>query len=180
MKKQFLITTIFIFFAFALAEAQISSGDYIYGAFESPLNTTKSYNSATYVAEVISVSGTSFTCKFVHSGSVYQFKNFADQVDFSVAEVKSTDKGIFKKEGTPFYFSTYTPATESCNYLKVTFADGKSYFAEATTVADGNYQLIFWHSGSKYLISPEGIILQSGGSYRKGQKVTWKCYKPLK
>ena|SRR6218665_1044691 len=177
MKTQFLITTISLFFAASIANAQIKAGDYIYGVFDSPLTTTKNYNGATYVAEVTAVNGSEFTCRFVHSGSVYQFKNFNGQIDNSTAEVRSTEKGIFKKEGTKFYFSIYTPTNESCNYFKVKFADGKSYFAQATSVGN-NYQLLFFHSGSKYLITPEGIIIQSGGSYRKGQKVTWDCYKP--
>lgn len=153
---------------------ELKTGDMISGAFDSPMsNNAKNL----FVAEVTEVNGTEFSCRFVHSNSKYVFKNYKSTPEMKTADVKSTDKGVFK-QGTSFMFWVYTPTQDCGAVLKVTFKDGKSYLADSFSSGD-NYELKFTHSGSKYIVSKDQVILSSGGTYKKGETVKWECLEKI-
>lgn len=185
MKKISLFVLLVVAFTGPLM-AQIKTGDFIRVSF----STEKTI----YTAEVFSVTGTSFSCRFLHSQSTYTFKNLSEGetiYDFTAA-VESTKGGAYKK-GTNALFYIYRPdykaAVTSSNYnayleknkrlngqanIIVKFPDDLKYmaFVKTPVTADNSVVSVFFtHTSSVYTINiADGKVVQSGGAYKSGTK----------
>lgn len=141
-----------------------------------------------YAAEVLSVDATSFSCRFLHSNSVYQFIDFKRAVDGPPtrmqATVKSSKGGGFAA-GTVFVINVFMPDPDPCDMasapvgsftdILATFAaDNKTYLARIRTEANG-YTIRFVHSNSEYTTDRNFKVLTvKNGGYKVGSimKVT--------
>lgn len=186
MKK----VTLFILLSIAFAgyvTAQVKTGDFIRVSFGDEQKI--------YTAEISSVTGTSFSCRFLHTQSTYVFKNLREGetiYDFT-AVVESTKGGGYQK-GTNALFYIYRPdykkEVTSSNYndyleknkhsngqanIIAKFPDGLKYMAniKKSITADNTIVSVFFtHTSSVYTINiADGKVVESGGAYKKGTKV---------
>lgn len=132
----------------------------------------KSDPARNYIANITAVNGNSFTCKFVHSGSIYEFET----TNWTVAKPGQTFP-----VGTPLTEHTiYTrsdeqilpmPGNES-KLVCVTFQDNNRYLGHLTQTGIGiERHVTFLHSGSRYVFGDDNTILTSGGAYPAGQRI---------
>ncbi len=161
---------------------QIKKGMYI--------SARTSANSKDYIAEVLSVDGTSFSCRFLHSNSVYEFVDFKRAADGPAtrmqATVKSSKGGSFAA-GTVFprvnFFMvdpepcdlTALPAGGPFYDVLATFvADSKTYLARLQKTATG-YKVNFVHSYALYTTDNNFKVLTvKGGGYKVGSQLIVK------
>ena len=134
-----------------------------------------------YVARVISVTGTDFDGQFVHSNSLYSFKNMkTDSDELSEATVTKNTRGKYPP-GTIFKFFIYATAASDCSLENhfaddntpciSTFNDGKTFLGNVEQQGE-NYIITYWHSNSIYTFDKDWKIIKvSGGSYPVGQNV---------
>lgn len=142
-------------------------------------------DSRTFVAEIISVNGFEFTCRFLHSNSVYYFKNLKLAGGFSDTLMQATvvkSKGGSFQEGHLFDFNIYMKDPEQCNLSTATektplmtvvtfLADNKSYLANVSKIKTG-YLLGFLHSKSIYEVDENFKVTKvTGGGYAVGSKI---------
>lgn len=172
-------------FCLLTATAQLEPGVMIQGHFN--------HESKEYVAEVISVQGKDFTCRFVHSSSVYTFlwKPTTGEPTSTIgkheAVVGETKGGAYAK-GTPFAFKAFVKEKSGCHYgtstaypgnlVIVTFKDGKSFLGDATKTGT-NCKIVFLHSGSVYTFDDNEVVIKSGGSYPNGSAATIFCVESI-
>ena len=143
----------------------------------------------TYVAEILSVNGKDFTCRFVHSSSVYNFswKPTVGDATMTIgrheAAVGSSAGGKYAP-GTRFRFYVFARTSE-CDLpasapedgeetVIVKFADEKSFLGKAGKSGSG-LRITFNHSGSVYEFDAKGVVTRSGGGYLKGSKASIFC-----
>jgi hypothetical protein len=161
----------------SISKQNLESGMLLEGVFE---------NDATvYVAEILSVAGNVFTCRFVHSNSVYKFNyiktnKVEDGNSFSSAKVVSSINGKFVA-GKTFDFAVFLPDPNGCNLnagsdfgpvnIVTTFPDGKPFVGRLTKVKN-NYNVTYLHSNNKYIFDSNWIVKSRvKGSYKVGTKV---------
>jgi len=141
-----------------------------------------------YAAELLSVDGTSFSCRFLHSNSVYEFVDFRRANDGPntrmLATVESSKGGGFLR-GTVFKINVFMLDPEPCDLaqtpvgafydLFATFvADSKTYLARMRVDPDG-YTIRFIHSGSEYTTDKNFKVLTvKGGGYKVGSQIKVK------
>lgn len=168
-------------FSLLTVAAQLGPGTMIRGHFNN--------ESKQYVAEVISAQGKDFTCRFVHSSSVYTFLwrpttgDPTGTIGKHEAVVGDTKTGAYAK-GTPFVFNAFVKSNSSCHYgtstaypgnvVIVTFKDGRSFLGEATKTGK-NCRIVFWHSGNAYTFDDNEVVIKSGGSYPNGSAAEISC-----
>ena len=122
-----------------------------------------------YFAEVTNVKPGGFTCRFVHSGTVYEFESDTWTV---------SKPGNTFPVGTPLTeHATYTlsddqifpmPGSES-KLVCVTFSDNNKYLGQLNyTDSFLGQHVTFLHSGSKYVFDSDKRIIDSGGTYPEG------------
>lgn len=138
-----------------------------------------------YVAEVLTVNGSEFTCRFIHSNSIYHFKDFkqasnASKTLMQAAVVKN--KGGVYNDGFIFSFNVYMNDPELCDLSSatetnplvciVTFqADNKMYLANMAKI-NGIYKMFFPHSKSTYEANEHFKVTKvKGGGYSIGSKI---------
>ncbi|MBC7510704.1 MAG: hypothetical protein H7320_18450 [Ferruginibacter sp.] len=140
-----------------------------------------------YVAEIVSVSGKTFECRFVHSWSKYVLQLKKINGDLSgtghqgyVASVVSNKGGKYSTNAL-FTFLFYDLTDEDCLLGKssfstviVKFNDGKSYLGDAKKTGK-IWNIAFRHSGSNYNFDENGVVLKSGGIYPRGSKASVLC-----
>lgn len=167
------------------ASAQLQPGVIIEGHFNK--------EEKTYVAEVISVNGKDFTCRFVHSSSEYTFlwrrttgepTSTIGKHEAVVGEVKG---GNYPK-GTPFAFQAFVSTLSGCHYgeaeaypgnvVIVKFSDGKRFLGDAAKTGK-NYSIRFRHSGSVYIFNDSDVVIKSGGAYKAGSKTEISCVESI-
>lgn len=138
----------------------------------------------TYVAEVTAVSGDNFSCRFLHSNSIYEFidLNVSSTASTSLmnATVKSNIGGIYAT-GTIFTGNIYMADPEDCNlsetdkgnpyFIIATFQDEKSYLGMVVKV-DNGYSFRFAHTNSVYNTDENFKVLSTqGGGYAIGSQM---------
>lgn len=144
-----------------------------------------------YVADIISATPGFFTCKFVHSGSIYDFET----VNWTVAKQGQTfhagtrliEHHIYKKSDdqdfprpvrnesrpdlfdNPAFFSSNTEQKLVC----VTFDDDNRYLGQLTeTTVEFNRHITFLHSGVTYIFGEDNMIIDDGGgAYKRGRYI---------
>ena len=133
-----------------------------------------------YFAEVTNVKPGGFTCRFVHSGTVYEFESDTWTV---------SKPGNTFPVGTPLTeHATYTlsddqifpmPGSES-KLVCVTFSDNNKYLGQLNyTDSFLGQHVTFLHSGSKYVFDSDKRISDSGGTYPEGTNIkTIQIYVP--
>jgi hypothetical protein len=136
-----------------------------------------------YYAQILTVDGTNFTCRFSHSSSVYQFTDLKlkypqTSKTHMCAKVKSSKGGGYKP-GTEFEFNVFMADPVPCDLSKATLgvrfdliatfvADRKSYLGRAYKTATG-YDIYFPHSKSNYTTDNNFKVLSTdGGGYIVG------------
>lgn len=139
-----------------------------------------------YVAEVVSVNGTEFSCRFLHSNAVYQFKDFKKKENGSPATMQATvksSKGGGYAAGTVFTMNVYmtdpdacdlSGATESNPYdIIATFkADNKRYLGRMMATSNG-YTIQFAHTESVYTVDKNFKVTGvNGGGYLVGSQLS--------
>jgi hypothetical protein len=160
-----------------IAGKQIEKGMYIHA--------TATPEGKWYAAQVLTVNGTAFTCRFLHSNSVYEFVDFKKAPDAPAtrmqATVKSSKGGGFAA-GTVFRVNVFMVDPEPCDFATMT--KGKIYDVLATFVADNktylarmmpgkeNYTIRFSHTDSEYTTDKNFKVLTvKGGGYKVGSKM---------
>lgn len=139
-----------------------------------------------YAAEVLSVNGTNFSCRFLHSQSVYQFTDFkrADKGTAATmqAVVKSSVGGGYK-QGQLFIMNVLMPDPEACDLsgatrrkpyeVIVTFkADNKRYLGWIM-VEDDMYTIQMAHTNSIYIADKNFKVIKVGrGGYAVGSQLS--------
>ncbi|MCG2618138.1 hypothetical protein LZZ85_27795 [Terrimonas sp. NA20] len=153
------------------------------------ISTRLGQDAKEYAAEILSADGTSFSCRFLHSSSVYQFVDFKRASDGPVtrmqATVKSSKGGGFAA-GTVFIVNTFMLDPEPCDLATApvtgkfydvfaTFAaDGKTYLARIRKNAAG-YTVFFVHSSAQYTTDENFKVLTvKGGGYKVGSTMVVK------
>jgi hypothetical protein len=138
-----------------------------------------------YVAEVISVNGNSFSCRFLHSNSVYQFTDFKRTDDGPATRMQATvqaNKGGGYVAGTIFKINVFMPDPVVCDLsgatgntaydVIATFrADSKSFLGRIMKSSKG-YTIKFAHTQSIYTVDNNFKVLTvTGGGYSVGSQV---------
>lgn len=136
-----------------------------------------------YVAEITSVSGDAFSCRFLHSNTTYDFVDRKLVPGNSKSRLRATvkaNRGGKFRAGEQFHFNVFMKDPAACNWEEVgrgqltiiaTFGDGKSYLGLLRQTDDG-YLVYFLHSKSLYTIDRRGRILSvRGGGYAVGGSV---------
>lgn len=162
---------------FLVSHAQMETGQLVGGYFK---------DGTAYVAQITAVTSTGFTCKFVHSASVYIFNNLKKDISDPVrwkyyASVVSQKGGKYLK-GDVFSFRVYRRGEKVADLSKpiapdtkvyVSFSDGKVFLGNAQDAVNGFVSVRMIHSGNSYVINPKGVItLKTGGYYKVGEKAT--------
>jgi hypothetical protein len=138
-----------------------------------------------YVAQVLTVNGSSFTCRFLHSNSIYQFTGFRIKSPASrslmMATVQSSKGGGYKA-GTVFSLNVYMVDPEPCDISTVGYkdpykiiatfvADNKSYFGQILKTPNG-YKIYFLHSGATYYTDNNFKVIKTDkGGYVVGSAI---------
>ncbi len=139
---------------------QVQVGDMLYGAFA---------DGKPYVGEVLTVKNTlEFTLRFSHSGSVYNLETSPVSPQHNVARVIGSKGG---KYGTGELFSFYIFRYGTGGFLKVKFADGKSFLAfENEGKKTDKYWVVYMlHSGNEYKMGYDKKVYETGkGAYKAG------------
>jgi len=164
-----------------VVKAQIKAGDMIKTEFN--LNDIK------YIGEATSGSTSSFSCRFLHSQSKYTFNNLKrvpDSSQYLMTGVVASNIGGKYKAGSTIRFNVYRPdykkiitsadfkKMRNSDHFIVKFSDGKNYLAGFGGISELNIiTLGFLHTRSIYQIDSEGTIVQSGGKYKPGDKVSF-------
>ncbi|RZS63924.1 hypothetical protein [Pseudobacter ginsenosidimutans] len=153
----------------AQCEERISGRQLEKGMFV--LCTPQLEGNTVYVAEVLSVNGTDFSCRFLHSNSVYQLTDFktADKGSAAImqAAVRSSKGGGYKA-GSVFIINVYMADPAPCDlstaplknqYVVIaTFkADNKRYLGKMMPVS-GGYDIQFKHSQSVYTVDKKFTV----------------------
>jgi hypothetical protein len=142
-----------------------------------------------YSAEVLSANGANFSCRFLHSNSVYQFGDLKRSADGPVtrgqATVKSSKGGSFPA-GTVFIVNVFmldpepcalstAPVTGTFYDVFATFAaDNKTYLARMRKNAAG-YTIFFVHSSAYYTTDENFKVLTvKDGGYKVGSAISVK------
>ena len=147
----------------AQCEERISGRQLEKGMFV--LCTPEAAGSQSYVAEVLSVNGTDFTCRFLHSNTTYQLTDFRRAGKGSAATMQATvrsSKGGAFQTGSVFIVNVYMADPDPCDistaplknqYVVIaTFiADKKRYMGKIMPVS-GGYEIQFQHSKSVYTV----------------------------
>jgi hypothetical protein len=138
-----------------------------------------------YVAEVVSVNGNSFSCRFLHSNSVYQFTDFKRAADGPATRMQATvqsNKGGGYVAGTIFKINVFMPDPVACDLsgatgntaydVIATFkADGKSFLGRIQKNSKG-YTIKFAHTQSVYTVDNNFKVLTvTGGGYSVGSQM---------
>ncbi|RYE25625.1 MAG: hypothetical protein EOP45_04600 [Sphingobacteriaceae bacterium] len=186
IKISITLISLLSFYGYSKAQCEVSiskknleSGMLLEGVFENDPTAT------VYVAEILSVEGNKFSCRFVHSNSTYKFnlgktEKIEDGNSFSSAKVVSNINGKFAT-GRTFSFAVFLPDPNGCNLsfksdfgpvnVVTTFPDGKPFVGRLTKVKN-NYNITYLHSGNKYVFDPNWIVKSRiKGSYQVGTKV---------
>lgn len=160
----------------AIKKTNLETGMMLFGTFDK--------NAAqVYVARVSAVTATGFTCVYMQSNSTYWFKEVTlnkEGADFAKATV-ANNKGGKYSAGSKFEFLTFAAAPDACNLnskndyknenCMCTFNDGKTFLGSVSRV-NGQYEITFLHSSSKYYFDDNWKIKKvTGGAYAPGQKV---------
>ena len=139
-----------------------------------------------YVAEILSANGTDFTCRFLHSNSVYEFTDFKKKPEGTNAQMLATvksNKGGGYAPGNVFFMNVYMRDPDACDLKTVTLeaptdviatfaADNKSYLGRMGKNKNGTgYSIKFSHSNSKYELDNNFIVTSIGGAYKKGSQL---------
>ena len=129
-----------------------------------------------YVAQILLADGKSFTCRFLHSNSLYQFVDVRNVNNESKsllqATVKSNVGGGFGA-GTIFVLNVYMPDPDLCDLgnantdkvltIIATFnTDKKSYLGNMKVTNDG-YKIFFAHSKSIYTLNKSYKVISQKG-----------------
>lgn len=144
----------------------------------------KNFDNTKYVAEILSVNGKDFSCRFLHSNSLYQFTDVRKEKNESNAKIFATVKsntGGAYKAGSVFIMNVYMADPDPCDldsepnrafYVIATFAiDKKSYIGRCQANSNG-YTIRFGHSKSVYTFDKSFKVLTvKGGGYAVGNKV---------
>jgi|GEM_PF-5168106 len=141
-----------------------------------------------YVAEILSVDATGFSCRFLHSNTVYQFNDFRRSDDGPAtrmqATVRSSRGGAFQT-GTVFKMNVFMADPEPCDLAKTeegsfydiiaTFAaDNKTYLARIGMEGE-KYMIRFAHSNADYTTDKNFKVLAvKGGGYKVGSQIKVK------
>ena len=138
-----------------------------------------------YVAQILSVNGSDFTCRFLHSNSTYSFTDFKKAAVGSSATMQATvksSKGGGFLPGTIFKMNVYmadpdrcdvTDASEAQPYFVIgTFiADNKSYLGRLAPEEEG-YKIAFFHSKNLYILDEKFKVKKvNGGGYNVGSQL---------
>lgn len=139
-----------------------------------------------YVAEILTVSGTDFSCRFLHSNSVYQFTDFKRAANGTPATmqacVKSSKGGGFA-QGAIFIMNVYMQDPDVCDLsgtsqsdpyeIIATFkADNKRYLGRIISTTNG-YLIKFDHSNSMYTVDKNfKVIAVKNGGYIIGSQLS--------
>lgn len=138
-----------------------------------------------YTAEILTVNGTDFTCRYLHSNSLYSFTDFKKADGGSNATMQATvksSKGGGFQSGTQFKMNIYMADPDRCQladatdknpyFIIATFlADRKSYLGQIAAEKDG-YVIHFFHSKSKYWTDRNFKVTHvEGGGYLVGSQM---------
>jgi hypothetical protein len=170
----------------AVAFAQLKPGMMVFGRFKD--------GDVQYVAEILTASGDNFTCRFVHSNSVYTMKQGEAEMNGTMSAMQRTANVVSSRggkfaAGSKFLFNAFVALPGECNYgtgagywdnfVIATFADGKRFLGVANAEGDKT-TITFLHSAAVYEFSKSGVVLSSTGGYIKGSKATIKCAEEFK
>ena len=138
-----------------------------------------------YVAQILSVNGQNFSCRFFHSNSVYQFidvrKANLESLSLLHATVKSNKGGGFEA-GRVFDINVLVPDTDPCdlkgatgktvyNIIATFVSDNKSYLGVLQKNSKG-YIIKFQHSKSNYTTDEfYKVLTVAGAGYAVGSKM---------
>ena len=136
-----------------------------------------------YVAEVTYVNGDKFSCRFLHSNSIYEFENLKIKPGGSatmLATVKSSKGGRYAA-GTVFSLNFFMADPDDCDLsgstekkpytIIVRFQDNKSYLGRGAKT-DSGYTIQFGHTNSKYYTDKDFKVLSTqGGGYAIGSQM---------
>lgn len=138
-----------------------------------------------YVAEILSVNGTDFSCRFLHSNAVYQFRDFKRKENGSPATMQAvvkSSKGGGYAEGAVFTMNAYMVDPDACNLsgatesqpydIIATFkADKKRYLGRMKATSTG-YTIQFAHTQSVYTVDKNFKVTGvNGGGYIVGSQM---------
>lgn len=172
-----IINFIVLCFTVCLAQAKVKTGDFLRAEFKG--------NNRLYVAEVFKTTGNQVSCRFLHSNSVYYFKNLKLAGGYRDTLMQATvvkSKGGFFQEGHLFDFNismkdpeqyNLSTATEKTPLMTVaTFlADNKSYLANVAKIKTA-YLMGFLHSKRRYEVDENLKVTNvTGGGYAVGSKI---------
>ncbi len=183
MKNLLTFTLFFVFHFVGIAQCE----EEIYGrnveigmfAFGGPIDNTDKQ----YVAEISSVNGDKFTCRFLHSNSIYEFENLKRNPGTTsgmLATVKSNKGGSYAA-GTVFVFGFYMVDPDHCDlsslttrqvcYIMACFQDNKCYFGMMLKT-DNGYSIQFLHTNNVYNTDLNFKVLSTeGGGYAIGSQM---------
>ena len=180
MKSLIKIITLFFFILVTSVTsfAQLKPGMMIFGYF-------KNDSLKVYSAEILTVDGVEFTCRFSHSSSIYKFQITGyepnENANLLKAQVISSIGGKYKKNDTFLYAVFETDNSTDCfatpdegRIVLVKFPDSKTFIA---VVIEGSYayNVQFLHSNNIYGFDKSFKIVKSTGFYKPGIMVTLLC-----
>lgn len=138
-----------------------------------------------YAAEVLSASGAGFSCRFLHSNSVYQFIDFKranDGPDTRMQATVESSRGGGFLPGTIFKINVFMKDPEPCDLAAATVgtfydviatfvADEKTYLARLRVDAE-KYTIRFAHSNAEYTTDKSFKVLSvKNGGYKAGSRM---------
>lgn len=138
-----------------------------------------------YVAEILSVNGTEFSCRFIHSNSVYQFTDFKRAENGSPATMQAvvkSSKGGGYSAGTVFIINAYMVDPDACDLtgasekqpydIIATFKADKKRFLGRMMATSTGYIIKFAHSNSVYTVDKNlKVTGVEGGGYIVGSQM---------
>lgn len=136
-------------------------------------------DSKSYYAIVTKInSDQSFECRFVHSNSLYTFKQYSGWLEV----VKTT--GLFRvgsRTNEVVFFTKSRDAYSTGSNVVVSFDDGKAYLGSVTSMSP-SLDVKFLHSGNSYTFDQASVAHHSGSPYdgRKALEIsTYTTGRPL-